>query len=120
MLSNQYIIVGYSGHAHVVCDSIREAGGELIGYLDKSQATSNPFSLDYLGSESDFVNKADKNNILFALGIGDNQIRYNVATYLKSQQCLIGTVIHPSAYLSKSVDLAYGVFVNAKAVVVLS
>jgi len=47
------ILIGYSGHAYVVAETVLENGFEIIGYSDKEVAQSNPFDLPYLGLESD-------------------------------------------------------------------
>jgi acetyltransferase EpsM len=115
---SEYIVVGYSGHAFVICDAILESGfGTIMGYLDIKESTTNPYNLKYLGTEADFVDKVNKNDTLFVLGIGDNLIRTKVSDFLLSHGCLIGTIIHPAAWVSKTAEISSGVFVNATAAI---
>jgi len=47
----QVIVIGYSGHAFVVIETILENGIEIIGYTDREKANFDPFKLPYLGFE---------------------------------------------------------------------
>ena len=53
------VLVGYSGHAFVVCGIAHAAGLSVTGYCDTEEKINNPFNLPYLGSEeSDAAIKA--------------------------------------------------------------
>ncbi len=118
MSSNNYIIVGYSGHAYVICDAILEcASGTIIGYLDNKELDINPYQLEYLGTEADYVVKSNISKTLFVLGIGDNAIRIKISDFLMEHDCLLGTIIHPNSWISKTAEVHSGVFVNANAAI---
>ena len=113
MSSEKIVILGYSGHAHVVCDAILECGYNLIGYLDQKQAEKNPFDLPYLGTEYEFIENNDLTDIRFVHGIGDNKIRFQIGNFLRLHNATFKTIIHPAAFVSKRAKIKDGVFISA-------
>ncbi len=69
-----YIVVGYSGHAYVVCDILLQNKVNIIGYCDNSAKDTNPYNLTYLGPE--MLYSFDDEDVFIA--IGENKIRKNV------------------------------------------
>jgi sugar O-acyltransferase (sialic acid O-acetyltransferase NeuD family) len=108
-LNKDVIILGYSGHALVVIESVLLNGYNILGYADVVESKENPYSLIYLGSEMDSDFKYFNSN--FVLGIGDNVIRSKVYSYIKSKNGNFINIIHPDSSVSKSVKLGNGVFV---------
>ncbi len=116
-------LIGYSGHAFVVADTLLQCGYELIGYFEKKPTKSNPFNIPWLGFEkdSDFENKVHGINVFPA--IGDNTIRAEILYLLAKYNLEIATVISPNANISKyaSVDkgtiVCQGACINAFALV---
>jgi acetyltransferase-like isoleucine patch superfamily enzyme len=66
-------ILGNSGHAFVVLESLSTMNVKAEGYFDKQPNTFNPFVLKYLGFEGD--EQTNLNEYQLIMGIGDNQIR---------------------------------------------
>lgn len=66
-------ILGNSGHAFVVLESLSTMNLDAAGYFDKRPVDFNPFKLDYLGFEGD--PQSDLRDFHFIMGIGDNKIR---------------------------------------------
>ena len=56
-LKKPVAIVGYSGHAYVIIDILLSAGRLVTAYCDSEEKAFNPYHLDYLGEESDVINK---------------------------------------------------------------
>ena len=50
-LAKDTIIIGYSGHAYVVCDILLKNGVKIIGYCEGEEKAYNPFKVPYLGPE---------------------------------------------------------------------
>lgn len=117
MLENRIAIVGYSGHSYVVVDSYLSTGKLVNYYSDIKKASSNPYNLEYLGSESDPEFKGWQMPISYILGIGDNIIREKAANLILSNSKKIESVIHPNSSISNSVKLGVGVFVSNGALV---
>ena len=46
------IVIGYSGHAYVVCGILFAAGKKVTGYCDFEEKLQNPFQLAYYGNEN--------------------------------------------------------------------
>ena len=69
--NNTYVIIGYSGHAYVVCDILLKNRVIIKGYCDHSRKEYNPYNLEYLGPEMahSFINEE------VFIAIGDNSIR---------------------------------------------
>lgn len=117
MSDKKIILIGYSGHAYVVAETILENGYELIGYSEKEELKSNPYNLSYLGFENEENFIGWKSDVSFAIGIGDNKIRQIVAGLIESRGKTIQTFIHKSSNLSKNVSIGHGTFINKNVVV---
>lgn len=117
MFDKKVILIGYSGHAFVVLETVLENGLEIIGYSDKQNLDLNPYNLKYLGFEKseDFIGW--KKQVSFVLGIGDNKLRQNIANLIESKGKKLKTVLHKSANISASVVIGNGSFINKNVVV---
>lgn len=112
MLENKTAIIGYGGHAYVVAESHLSNGNSLNYYTNISQIEKNPFSLAYLGCETDPNFEGWDMNLAFILGIGDNNLRYKIAQLLLSKHQIIESVIDPNSIISKSANIGVGVFAS--------
>jgi sugar O-acyltransferase (sialic acid O-acetyltransferase NeuD family) len=111
------ILIGYSGHAYVVAETVLENGFEIIGYSDKEVAQSNPFDLPYLGLESDKDFIGWSNEVSFILGIGDNKLRQSIANLIENKGKIVQRTIHKTANVSKNVEVGSGTFINKNVMV---
>ncbi|WP_291285063.1 acetyltransferase [Flavobacterium sp.] len=113
MSDKSVIIVGYSGHAYVLIETVLENGLNVIGYSDKEEVDHNPYSLEYLGFEKDKNFAGWGNHVTsFVIGLGDNRMRQNIAILIESKGKVIETVIHHTAHVSKNVSIGNGTFIN--------
>ena len=117
MLENKTAIIGYGGHAYVVAESYLSNGNSLNYYTNISQIEKNPFSLAYLGCETDPNFEGWDMNLAFILGIGDNNLRYKIAQLLLSKHQIIESVIDPNSIISEKTNIGVGVF-SSKGVLV--
>lgn len=101
-MSNITIIIGYSGHAYVVCDILLKNNVSIKGYCDRVRKENNPYNLNYLGPEMDY--SFDDEEVFVA--IGDNKIRKAVFDSLDGKAAL-GDAYHPT------VEIGYGVQLGA-------
>lgn len=104
-------IIGYSGHAYVVLDAAIKNGVNIRYYCEKNRTNNNPYSLDYLGFESDKAFKGWNNDYAFVLGIGDNKLRHRIGLKVLEKKRELLSVIHPSASLSDQISLGKGIFI---------
>ncbi len=102
------IIIGYSGHAFVVCGIIKAAGKQVTGYCDKEEKTYNPLDLKYFGNEhSNQALAAMKVHGGF-IAIGINSIRNGIYEELIAKNIHFVNAIHPSAVIDAMVAIADG------------
>lgn len=112
-LKKPVAIVGYSGHAYVIIDILLSSGRLVTAYCDQEEKEFNPYHLDYLGRESDVVNKLKKFD--FFACVGHNGIREKIHTQLSKYLGNPINAIHPSAVISASVKIGDGVMIAANA-----
>lgn len=99
MSSDVFVIIGYSGHAFVVCEAAELCGKSVSLYVDKEEAVFNPFELNYMGNEHDVSFKWNT-EYQYLLGIGSNNLRYRIYEQFIRNGCHFGTIIHPQAMVS--------------------
>jgi sugar O-acyltransferase (sialic acid O-acetyltransferase NeuD family) len=112
-LKKPVAIVGYSGHAYVIIDIFLNAGRIVTGYCDNEEKSSNPYHLDYLGKETETLNKLKKFD--YFLSVGHNGIREKIYNQLKNTLGNPINAIHPRAIISASVKMGHGVMIAANA-----
>jgi sugar O-acyltransferase (sialic acid O-acetyltransferase NeuD family) len=117
VLDKKVILIGYSGHAYVVAETVLENGFKIAGYADKEAVLKDPFDLTYLGFEKkdDFIGW--QNEFSFVIGIGENNRRHAIANLIESKGKTIETVIHKTAHISKNAVIGSGSFINKNAAV---
>jgi sugar O-acyltransferase (sialic acid O-acetyltransferase NeuD family) len=102
------VLIGYSGHAYVVFESFFSQGQIVIGYTDIEEKQKNPYSLKWLGSETQQeVIEALKKYDYF-VSLGDNLLRKKVSKNLISQLGQPQNTIHKSATISRTMDCGIG------------
>ncbi len=122
-MSNNLIIVGYSGHAYVVIDSAISAGFHLKGYLNPEIAIRNPYYLDYLGTEANIDLTSIGDDVCFFSAIGSNIIRKRVIEVVERNSWRTTNIFHsksivsPKAEFESSILIAQGAIVNSLALV---
>lgn len=102
------LIIGAGGHGQVVAEIAEELGYEKIDFLDDNS--------DIAIGKIDDIEKWISYKEAFC-GIGNNKFRGEILNRLKCAGYIVPTLIHPSAYVSKSVVIAAGVVIEPKAIV---
>ena len=111
------VIIGYSGHALVVIDTLITLNYQLMSYCEQTEKLYNPYQLNYLGKEDEAeVLETLKNKSIF-IGLGDNRLRANVYRHLMKYQLNCPIAIHPKAYLATMVTLGNGSLIMPSAVI---
>jgi len=108
------VIIGYSGHAFVLCGILNAAGKKATAYSDKEEKKNNPYHLEYLGKESDpaAVEKIMKTD--FFISIGDNAIRKKIYEHFAALQRYPVNAVHPSAIIDPAVIMGnHGIMISA-------
>lgn len=105
------VIIGYSGHAYVAIETLQHSGYNIIGYIQKEQAITNPYNIDYLGSEERQEVLDRIKDSCFFTAIGDNSIRQKVTEFILKHKIELTTAIHPKANISLNATIEPGVLV---------
>ena len=83
--SKSIYIFGYSGHSHVVLDSISKLDIKIKGYFDLDESEYNPFSIRYFGNEKKIdINEIVKDDFVFPT-VGDNKLKEYLILFLKKK-----------------------------------
>lgn len=103
-MNKNVVIIGASGHGHVIADIVRANGDNMIGFLD------DDLSKNVLGLVSDYTKNS---NAEFIIGIGNAEIRERISEIPVKWY----TAIHPSAIVSPSAEIGEGTTVMPNAVI---
>lgn len=107
-------IIGYSGHAYVVCDIFEVMNKPVTQYCESEYKDYNPYSLDYVGSEQEEKGLSKLEQSDYFIGIGSNTIRAKVQHFLKDKLSHLPiNAIHPSSVIASKTSLGTGVMVAA-------
>lgn len=111
-MSESVILIGGSGHAKVIIDCIRSAGGYVAGILDDGIAQGTIVSdVAVLGRIEDYANYM---NHSFLVAIGNNRTRKRIAEKMNVKW---SSAIHASAVISPYAEIGPGTVVMPGAVV---
>lgn len=126
VLSNKSIyILGYSGHAYVILDSLAKLNVEVLGYFDFEPCNTfdNFYDLEYKGNEKLVdLNFIDDSSYVFP-SIGDNGIREKLIQFIEENELTQTSIIDPKAIVSdkaiieSSVYIAPGAIINSLALI---
>jgi len=105
------ILIGYSGHAYVIVDSLINSNKKILGYTNTKVLNSNPYNLKYLGYEKNDDFKFLNNKFPFFVAIGNNDLRCSISKFLRSKLQTIINVIDNESVISKDVRLGTGIFI---------
>ncbi len=101
-------MIGYSGHAFVVYDCFFSQGQNVSTYTDQSEKKINPFSLKYLGCESEELVIQELKKYDYFICIGDNNLRKKISQKLKTELGEPVTALHKSAIISRNIQCGDG------------
>jgi acetyltransferase EpsM len=110
-------LMGYSGHSYVVYDTVKTMGVDLKHYCEISQIISNPYNLDYLGTEQVALQQGFFENLIPVLAIGDNELRMRIGNFLSNAGIKLFTAIHAKSYIASNVSIGEGTVVFAGVVI---
>ncbi|MDE5413789.1 acetyltransferase [Alkalihalobacterium chitinilyticum] len=113
------VIVGRGGHSKVVRDIIEKYDHyEVIGYLDDIYKDFEITDNIYTGPLS-LVHKMVEyfNDLKFIIAIGNNKTRKQIVEYLNLPEEYYATFIHPTAVISRDVQIGHGTVIMANTVV---
>ncbi|MCK8520562.1 acetyltransferase [Aquimarina sp. D1M17] len=114
---DKILIIGASGHAKVIIETI-ELGGdyEIYGLIDSFKPKGmNVLGYEILGTEENIQDLIDQGISKGIIAIGDNWTRLQMMNKIHSltPDFEFVTVIHPSAIISPSVQIGKGTIIMA-------
>ena len=99
------VILGASGHAHVIADIVNACDDEVVAFLDDDVSAE-----DRCGSISDYKKYKDCE---FVVGIGNTNVRERLSNLPVKWY----TAVHPSAIISKTASIGKGTVIMPNVVV---
>lgn len=105
----ELLIIGAGGHGRVVAEVAQECGYDKIAFLDDK-------SPEAVGSVDDLETMTDRFQNAF-VGIGNNALRSELLARLRAAGFHIPTLVHPTAYVSRTAQIGSGTVVESKAIV---
>ncbi len=111
ILDKELIILGGGGHAEVIIDCCYLLNIKIAGILNKDKKEILGVSVigdDDLLEDQDFVK-----NYNFFVAIGDNAKRKEAFIEIEAKGGNVISIIHPTAIISKNIDIAIGTFIAA-------
>ena len=117
---NKEIYILGVGHNTPVYIELAEACGYRVKGLyhyNNERTGEIDHSVEILGSYADLYNLGDLSNKNFALSMGDNKIRVEIATKIKELGGNLPNLIHPTAVVSRFCEMGKGIAIHANAVV---
>jgi sugar O-acyltransferase (sialic acid O-acetyltransferase NeuD family) len=113
MKGDKIILIGYSGHAFVVCSIFKSLNNKVFAYCDNTEKENNPFNLEYLGVETSETALLALLQNEFFIAIGDNKIRQKVFLNLKEKNIFPINAIHLSTIVCSTAKIAeHGVMIS--------
>lgn len=108
------ILIGYSGHAFVVCGILHAAGKQVTGYCDVEEKELNPFNLIYIGPENSVQAMEKIIEQGYFISVGNNAIRKKIYEHFAREQVFPVNAVHPSAMIDHTAQLAaHGIMISA-------
>lgn len=120
-MAENILVFGAGGHAKVVVDAIeKQRAPAAIWVFDDNPATWGGKLLGYpvIGSLETLLQNSSEYPAAYSIvAIGNNRLRLKIASALKDHGISMGSVIHPSAVLSRGVEIGAGTVLFANSVV---
>ncbi|EAR09457.1 acetyltransferase [Reinekea blandensis] len=116
---HKFVILGGGGHACVIADLIQSIGSQVAGFVTPNvpQGQLVYQDLPSLGSDAEFAAAYAPENTLLALGVGDKGLRQSLYQQYSKQGFGFPSLVHPSAWLSPTVQIGEGTQVMAGSIV---
>ena len=119
MLNKKIYILGVGINTIVYIDLVESCGYEIAGlyhYNDK-RTGENIREIPIIDSNLNLFKKKSLMGMNFAISVGNNKIRADLAKQIREKGGNIPTLIHPTAVVSKYASISEGVVIHANSVV---
>lgn len=110
--NNPVVLIGYGRHAVSVISTLTSAGRKIAGYTDLEPVSENPFNIQYFGKDEQYLSNPDESAEHFCT-IGENAVRERLQEKYTNKGLSFTNIIHPTAFVEKTVKLGNGIFIGA-------
>ncbi len=115
---SQFVIVGYGGHAYIVCDILKANNKKIHGYFEQSEKEKNPFNLKYLGKETQ---KGSSDLFLqneWFVAFDNNHFRKFITQKLLHRNIgMPASIFHPSCQIGEGVPIGTGSLIGSGTII---
>lgn len=115
--ARKVVVVGAGGHAKVVLEVLRAAGGfDVVGLVDPDPAHADVLGAAVLGGDEVLPELRARGVAAAVVALGSNRARERVGEGLRAMGFALPAAVHPSALVSPSARIGDGAVVMARAV----
>lgn len=119
MINKTIYILGVGHNTEVYIDLVETCGFGMVRLLHYNDELIGEelYGKPIIDSTTNFFKKKSLAGMLFAISVGDNEIRTKLANQIREKAGVIPTLIHPSAIVSKYARIDEGVVIHANSVI---
>jgi len=118
ILGRRIVIIGAGGHGKVVAETLIAMGTyEIAGFIDPALAGRTVLGMPVLGGDEVIPTLRATGIAMVFVALGDNHVRQRLGTQFHDLGFSLPTLVHPSAVVSPSTQLGWGVLVMPLAVI---
>lgn len=113
--SKEIFLIGVGNLTEVIIELAQDCGFIVKGlyHYDSSRDGELVLDIPILSSFDSLINKQNIENINFAVTVGENIKRNEIATIIRTKKGKTPNLIHPSSYISNSAKIGTGTFIHA-------
>ncbi len=109
-------ILGAGGHGKVIAEIAQDCGWQKIDFYDDSGLNTDNFPFPIKGDTANLIENLKRYDATF-VAIGNNLVRSEKIASLSRLPISIATLIHPSAYVSRTATLGKGIVVMPNSII---
>jgi len=119
MENKDIYILGVGHNTDVYIDLVESCGYNAIGlfHYNDERTGENVLGIPIINSRINLFKNESLVGMQFAISVGNNRIRANLASQIRKMGGKTPTIIHPSAVVSKYSQISVGVVIHANAVI---
>lgn len=119
MENNKIFILGVGHNTIVYIDLVETCGYEVAGLYHFNDDITGEYIHGYpiIDSNINLFKNESLQGLNFAISVGNNKIRSELANKIREKEGNVPTLIHPTAVVSKYSKISHGVVVHANSVI---
>lgn len=119
MENKDIYILGVGNNTIVYIDLVESCGYNVSGlyHYNDERTGENVHGFPIIDSNTNLFKRESLMGMNFAISVGDNKIRAELAEMIRKKRGNLPTLIHPTAVVSKYAEIAQGVVIHANSVI---